>query len=149
MREPGTLPVAGFDELLSCGAVLEQWSRAIHAYFNAWEQCPFPRIAEAQLCEQVYGLFCHAVGNWLGREEEEEVRAAGPLAGERLLSSGESQRCLSSGEKGKGKPSVGKAGTCWGTPSAGQPSEHLASLPSAGQAGRLGSSGCYDGRRPP
>ncbi|XP_032042107.1 maestro heat-like repeat-containing protein family member 2B [Aythya fuligula] len=57
-------------------SVLEQWSRAINAYFSAWEQCPFPRIGEAQLCEQVYGLFCHAVGNWLGREEEEEDKQA-------------------------------------------------------------------------
>eukprot|EP00075_Anas_platyrhynchos_P023219 XP_027312472.1 maestro heat-like repeat-containing protein family member 2B [Anas platyrhynchos] len=57
-------------------SVLEQWSRAINAYFNAWEQCPFPRIGEAQLCEQVYGLFCHAVGNWLGRDEEEEDKQA-------------------------------------------------------------------------
>ncbi|KAM9193857.1 maestro heat-like repeat-containing protein family member 2B [Mergus octosetaceus] len=62
--------------LLHAGVVLEQWSRAINAYFNAWQQCPFPRIGEAQLCEQVYGLFCHAVGNWLGREEEEEDKQA-------------------------------------------------------------------------
>ena len=80
MREPGSPPVADFDELLSSGAVLEQWSRAINAYFNAWEQCPFPRVGEEQLCEQVYSLFCHAVGNWLGRKEE-EVSAAGAAAG--------------------------------------------------------------------
>ncbi|XP_040412255.1 maestro heat-like repeat-containing protein family member 2B [Cygnus olor] len=56
-------------------SVLEQWSRAINAYFNAWEQCPFPRVGEEQLCEQVYSLFCHAVGNWLGRKEEEDKQA--------------------------------------------------------------------------
>ncbi|XP_066852663.1 maestro heat-like repeat-containing protein family member 2B [Anser cygnoides] len=57
-------------------SVLEQWSRAINAYFNAWEQCPFPRIGEKQLCEQVYSLFCHAVVNWLGRHKKEEDKQA-------------------------------------------------------------------------
>ncbi|XP_064367404.1 maestro heat-like repeat-containing protein family member 2B [Dromaius novaehollandiae] len=56
-------------------SVLEQWSKAVNSYLGAWEQCSFPRVGQAQLCSSVSPLFGHAVGSWLGCEEEEAKQA--------------------------------------------------------------------------
>ncbi|XP_064367481.1 maestro heat-like repeat-containing protein family member 2A [Dromaius novaehollandiae] len=56
-------------------SVLEQWSKAVNSYLGAWEQCSFPRVGQAQLCSSISPLFGHAVGSWLGCEEEEAKQA--------------------------------------------------------------------------
>ncbi|XP_064367460.1 maestro heat-like repeat-containing protein family member 2B [Dromaius novaehollandiae] len=56
-------------------SVLEQWSKAVNSYLGAWQQCSFPRVGQAQLCSSVSPLFGHAVGSWLGCEEEEAKQA--------------------------------------------------------------------------
>ncbi|KAF1619015.1 Maestro heat-like repeat-containing protein family member 2B, partial [Eudyptes chrysolophus] len=56
-------------------SVLEQWSKGVNTYLCNREQCPFPRNGKAQLCEDIYPVFCYAVVNWLGCEEEEDKQA--------------------------------------------------------------------------
>ncbi|KAF1599050.1 Maestro heat-like repeat-containing protein family member 2B, partial [Eudyptes chrysolophus] len=56
-------------------SVLAQWSKGVNTYLCNREQCPFPRNGKAQLCEDIYPVFCYAVVNWLGCEEEEDKQA--------------------------------------------------------------------------
>ncbi|KAK4806689.1 hypothetical protein QYF61_027690 [Mycteria americana] len=60
---------------LSPGAVLEQWSKGVRAYFGNPEQCPFPRKGVAPFCEAIYPVFHYAVVNWLDCKEEEDKQA--------------------------------------------------------------------------